>query len=401
MKKLIIFITLLVIFVCSTIATSNALALDSLGGIEIHGFISQGFLYSDEYNYLAHNSKDGSFEYNEMALSFSKQLSDKLRLSTQLFSHDLGDAGNNKMTLDYAFGDYSWKDWLGVRIGKIRVPFGIWNEIRDYDMLRPWIVLPQNFYGELFRDLFVGLNGVNGYGNSSLGMAGNLDYSFAYGSINSDPDDGGGKAQDNSFGGAFQRESDTEIKDVAVGSLKWNTPVPGLMFGGWYMEFESDTELLFVPAALETNYHLDYSAWGLMTEYNWNNLTVWGEWRRTTYDVNITNITQSTIKSDTYYIGAAYRFSDWFQLGAYYNIDYPNNDDKDGDEKAAGGLPKHMAWQKDLALTLQFDISENWILKVEGHQVDGTARVLAIDNNDSDFSESDWYYGAVKATFYF
>ncbi|MGB5159306.1 hypothetical protein [Desulfobacterium sp. N47] len=79
-----------------------AVEMDALGGVSIHGFISQGFLTSGEYNYLAHNSKTGSFEYNEMGINFSKQVTDKLRIGAQIFSRDLGDVGNNKVTIDWA-----------------------------------------------------------------------------------------------------------------------------------------------------------------------------------------------------------------------------------------------------------------------------------------------------------
>ncbi|MBU1054461.1 MAG: hypothetical protein KKC46_11620, partial [Proteobacteria bacterium] len=64
MKKILIFIAAFM-----TIGFgSNALAVeaDVLGGVSIHGFISQGVLISHEYNYLTHNSRTGSFEYNEM-----------------------------------------------------------------------------------------------------------------------------------------------------------------------------------------------------------------------------------------------------------------------------------------------------------------------------------------------
>nr|CBX29531.1 hypothetical protein N47_J05120 [uncultured Desulfobacterium sp.] len=82
-----------------------------------------------------------------------------------------------------------------------------------------------------------------------------------------------------------------------------------------------------------------------------------------------------------------------------YSISYPDKDDKDGDRYKVLGQPDHHAWQKDLALSARFDINSNWIFKIEGHKVDGTSDVLAVNNADR--SEGDWYHGAAKLTFSF
>ena len=163
-------------------------------GVDVHGFISQGFLYSDEYNYLAHNSTDGSFEYNEFGINFSKNLTDKLRMGIQFFSRDIGDAGNNKVTVDWAYGDYRFQDWFGLRAGRIKLPLGLYNETRDVDMLRTSIVMPQSIYGDLSRDTMIAANGTGLYGDVNLGAAGNANYQFVVGALTSDYDSGLGKS---------------------------------------------------------------------------------------------------------------------------------------------------------------------------------------------------------------
>lgn len=94
-------------------------------------------------------------------------------------------------------------------------------------------------------------------------------------------------------------------------------------------------------------------------------------------------------------VSASYRFTDLFSMGAYYSIFYPDKDDKDGDNLVV----KSDAWEKDLALTLKFDLNEYTVFKVEGHSVDGTAHVNRTDNPDRD--EEDFYYGVAKLTFSF
>ena len=90
--------------------------------ISMHGFVSQGYLRSSDNNYLG-NSKDGSFEFNEIGVNFAIPVSDSLQFGIQFFSRDLGETGNNELIVDWALLDYNYRAWLGFRAGKIKLPF--------------------------------------------------------------------------------------------------------------------------------------------------------------------------------------------------------------------------------------------------------------------------------------
>ena len=49
---------------------------DDAFSVDVHGFVSQGFIRSTANNYLA-DSRNGSFEMTEVGLNFNKQLTDK------------------------------------------------------------------------------------------------------------------------------------------------------------------------------------------------------------------------------------------------------------------------------------------------------------------------------------
>ncbi|NDY73735.1 hypothetical protein DO021_18555 [Desulfobacter hydrogenophilus] len=213
MKKKIIGIAAAIILAGTCLITTSSFAVE-LGGVDIHGFISQGFIISDEYNYLAHNSTDGSFEYNEVGINFSKELTEQLRLGIQLFSRDIGDAGNNKVTIDWAYGDYRFKDWLGFRAGRIKLPLGLYNETRDIDMLRTNIVIPQSIYPDLLRDTVIAANGVSLYGTIDLSSVGSLEYQAIAGQVNIDNDSGFEKYfehRTDDFGTVVTGDSDSDI----------------------------------------------------------------------------------------------------------------------------------------------------------------------------------------------
>src|SRR5437899_2517593 len=92
----------------------NALALDvgspdKVLSVEVHGFVSQGFILSSGSNYLADSSRDGSFEFTEAGMNFTKTLTDKLRVGLQLFARKLGRVGDFSVKLDWFYLDYRFK----------------------------------------------------------------------------------------------------------------------------------------------------------------------------------------------------------------------------------------------------------------------------------------------------
>ncbi|MDA8139591.1 MAG: hypothetical protein M0036_13155, partial [Desulfobacteraceae bacterium] len=377
-------------------ALDDAQAGTDLGGVQIHGFISQGFLYTDTYNYLANDTKDGSFEYNEMGINFGKQLNDKLRIGMQLFSRDLGDAANNKVTVDWAYADYRWQDYLGLRAGRIKLPIGFYNETRDMDMLRTSIVLPQGIYNDLLRDNMIAANGVSLYGNVGLKAAGSLEYQLLAGVTQADVDNGVGKYTNSGLaplGGTL--DGDIKSDTSYAGALRWETPLKGLRVGYSIINspfIQVPVRFGAMPLEIDASRNVQiYSA-----EYTWRDLIVAAEYMIRKDESTIMGLTTSTT-AESYYLSAAYRFVDWFTLGAYYSEFYPNKDHKDGDNLAIA----NNAWEKDLALTLRFDINDYWIFKIEGHAVNGTANVLCSDNPGNDFADSQWYYGAAKLSFSF
>ncbi|MEW6079824.1 MAG: hypothetical protein AB1724_18600 [Thermodesulfobacteriota bacterium] len=99
-----------------------------------------------------------------------------------------------------------------------------------------------------------------------------------------------------------------------------------------------------------------------------------------------------------YYVAAAYRFCDWFQLGGYYSAAYPDKNDKDGDDLEAAGKEDYQAWLKDICVTLRFDVTANWAFKLEEHFMDGAAYLNPEDNDDL---KQHWTLTVAKASYMF
>jgi hypothetical protein len=387
MKKRVLTLTAIV-FSFLILGNIHAMETDVLGGLDVHGFVSQGFLKSTEYNYLAHDSKDGSFQFNEMAISFSKQATDKLRLGIQLFARDLGDVANDKITVDWAYGDYRWKDWLGLRVGKIKIPRALYNETRDADMLRTSVILPQTLYGDLMRDTSIAVRGVGLYGSVDTNHPGTINYQFLGGVVPTDLEAGVGKIIGSSLAGEM------DMENAYVGVLSWDTPVEGLALKVSTLNTKGKWPYEVAPGFVTTFNMEKYTTTIYSVEYTWDNLLLAAEYGTIEIGQEILG-NSSTNTDESYYVMASYRFTDWLEVGSYYSVYYDNKDDRDG----SGLQIDHGAWLKDLTLSCRVDINENWIFKLEGHQMDGTAGVLAVDNPAR--LERDWFLGAAKMTFSF
>lgn len=395
MKNKIISIVSAVVMAGSCLFISPAFSAE-LGGVDIHGFISQGFIMSDQYNYLTHNSKEGSFDYNEVGINFSKDMTDRLRVGMQFFARDLGDVANNKVTIDWAYGDYRVQDWLGIRAGRIKLPLGLYNETRDIDMLRTSIVMPQSLYNDLIRDTAIAANGAGLYGNIDMSAGGSLDYQVIAGVMNPDNDSGVKKYFDDGLGPVLTLNGEMDTDISYIGSLRWNTPLDGLLLGGSYLTMESENPVLFAGTTSMTQ-EFSTDILTLSAEYTWEDLVVAAEYQTFEIESYLPTLgVRSPNTSEGYYLSASYRFTELFSMGAHYSVYYADKDDKDGNTQT---IRKSDAWEKDLALSLRFDINEYMTFKVEGHSVDGTARVVNADNPTK--SEDDFYYGVAKVTFSF
>ncbi len=366
--------------------------------VEIHGFLSQGFLKSCENNFVE-DALDGTFEFNEMGLTLSSNVTDRLHAGVQLFSRDLGDLGNNAIQIDWAYGDYRWKDWLGIRVGKVKLSFGLYNETRDIDSLRTWIFLPESLYNEYYRDTFHAMYGIEGYGYIPLNALGSLNYQVQFGEKNI--------STDSAIAKEFSTEDEIytfgalEVKDALSCGLDWETPVEGLRMKGWMTTFDMQItirvkdlpelpDLGIPPGTRQQHRERDNTYNTLSVEYVRDRVTMMAEYA-TGKDENGRN--------EGYYLGAAFRVTDSLQLGAYYSEYYLDADDKDGSEYEARGLPNHRAWYKDLTATVRFDINDSWLVKLEGHAVNGTCGLWEDENPDG--LEEQSYVFAIKTTFNF
>ena len=357
-----------------------------LAELQIHGFLSQGFLLTSANDYLAHSS-EGSFEFTEIGLNFTLPATDRLTIGLQIFSHDLGPIGDYRATLDWYSLDYHWRDWLGIRAGRVKLPFGLYNDSSDIDAARTSVLLPQSIYPAQNRDFLLAQTGGEVYGYRDLGAAGGLDYRLYGGTIFLDV-----KQQP----GSPFTVVDLNVPFVAGGRMLWVPPIEGLRLGGSLQFLRLETHLLPASSSSSVAVNVPAMLWVASVEYTVRDLLFAAEysrWRVRAQSSNPAMFPETLTFSERGYALTSYRVNSWLQAGAYYSVLFPNTNQRGG----------FAARQLDAALTLRFDVNAYWLVKVEGHYMHGTAGLSPSLNGNRPLSSltPDWALFTVKTTAFF
>jgi hypothetical protein len=351
-------VALLVLGVLSISSSAAAVELgakDDPSSLRIHGFVSQGAMLTTKNDYLVPDSTSGSFRLSEVGINFTKGLTDKLRVGVQLFAQNFGWAGNFNVKADWFYLDYRYNNWLGFRAGRMKIPFGMFNEVNDIDSARVPILLPQSVYPLQTRAFLFAQTGLELYGFVRSESLGALDYRLYGGTIFLDP---------SSLippGSGLQVQFN--VPYLAGGRILWETPLEGLRIGGSLQVLRLDTTA-FLPNAMTGVIENHTLLWVGSAEYALGDMTLTAEYSRwhTKQESNLPGNTLSNV-SERGYGMCTYRATPWFHPGIYYSALFPDVDNRKG----------RANMQHDVAAILRFDVTAHWIVKLEGHFMSGTA----------------------------
>ncbi|MEK7355963.1 MAG: hypothetical protein AAB250_05910 [Bdellovibrionota bacterium] len=354
--------------------------------LEIHGFVSQGFLQSTKNNFIV-NSTDGTTEFAEGGLTFNKQLDSNLRVGMQVFARKFGRIGNYDAKLDWLLIDYRKADWLSFRAGRIKLPFGLFNDTSDIESARIPILLPTSVYPVGNRDYLLAQTGFEIYGFINLDWAGELEYRIYRGTIDIDSTVTPGQTFQTRF---------IDIPYIHGGRLIWETPVKGLRFGVSGQQLLLEADLYHSTSASIVSVRLPVAMGVLSAEFANRDFQVVTEYSRWFVDLESSNTTltpNSSVTSERLYGMATLRTGDWIYPGFYYSLAYPNWHARDNQQD----------FLKDSAAFVRLDVNPNLILKFEGHYMDGTAGLNPTFNDGRTTStmERNWGLFLAKATVLF
>lgn len=99
------------------------------------------------------------------------------------------------------------------------------------------------------------------------------------------------------------------------------------------------------------------------------------------------------------YVQVNYRHSRLMAFSIYYSEYFIKESDKKGKFFTEMDLPDYLAWNRDICFSTRFDVSDNWLIKLEAHIMDGAAN-LPCDYRNCDHVRM-WSMFAAKSTFHF
>lgn len=365
---------------------------------QIQGFAAQGLIGSTNNNFFG-DSRDGvSSRFTEAGLHGTWQALDAVRLSGQVLYRRAGESDQDGVRVDYAQADWQFyqteASQLGLKFGKVKLPYGLYNETRDVPFTRSGILLPQSVYVDNSRDLLLAAPGAFLHG-ASVQKYGALD--FLLGWVRPDFDS---PSLDYSFLGNT-RPGKLEGKSALGARLRWDLP--------------SDTTLMVTYANARAEYapgSSDTLAAGKVKFRNLlftiqqrlDTLTLTAEYGEPRFDT--TNFgpflpsSRRVIQSG--YLQGEWRFRPAWELMLRHDIFYRDKHDKDGHLFAAAtGLPAHSMFARDTTLGLRWDTTPHLMLRAEFHHVDGTGWLPGPDNPVFISREQRWNMWLLQAAYRF
>lgn len=346
--------------------------------VQIHGFVSEGYVYTSDNNWLTMDTSKGSFDMTDVGFNISTQLTDKFRVGAQVYDRRFGRLGDWHPLLDWALGDYRFAPWFGVRAGKIKTTLGLYNDTQDMDALRTFALLPQGVYPTDLRDSTLAHVGGDIYGTVSPGRLGSFSYT-GYVGDNIESIYGGYPLLLQIHGIYIDHSSGL----TWGGDVRWNTPAKGLLVGASYEDNDIRNTGLLNPSVALGGPNTNVPYWETSRrefiqqfygEYVIGNLRLDSEFRRFWRDYTIFDGQfEATITPKSWYASADYRLTKRLAVGAYYShyiIDWLVTVPGQVESPSVSAPDRHLY---DKVVSLRIDLTSNWYAKVEGHFMDGYA----------------------------
>ena len=361
---------------CAIAALALLLPASALAAPEhqVHGFAAQGFALSSGNNIIG-DSTSGNFQYFEMGVNGTVQTDYRVQFSAQELVRKSGSLDDGDLRLDYGFADLQALTGPvvdgGLRIGRVKNPFGLFNETRDVVFTRPGILLPLSVYFDTsgVRSLLFSSNG----GQLYAGWSHDSQYTsvVATKALNYKLTDDDKRVFG---GGTLPLPGDLRLNDFVVGRLmnEWDSGIVRLALS--YVH----GELSYSPAPSDPvpAQSLGLDLYVLSARYNAERYSVTGEYELTQSD-------GSGADSDGFYLQGDYRLLPHWSAMARLDASFKNRDDRSGSrctDAAGGPTDAHRCYTKGIGAGLNWQPAEHWGVWGELHYFDGSSAVPAIEN---------------------
>lgn len=326
--------------------TANAGAFsDAMSKLTVHGYLTQAYGRSDGHQVWG-IPEGGTADYRTAALQFRYAMSSKDNFVVQFAHERLGNSlgqPSDDVTLDWGFYERRFTPSTSARVGRIQIPFGLFNEVRDVGTILPFYRAPGNFYfeGEFSSETADGILLKHSF---AKGSPWGLDAAVYYGgweeSRSTDPDTG--------------VESISRAED-AIGVQLWlNTPAEWLRVGvsaNQHKATNTGDDSVGLGDLQRKNY-------AVSAEANFNRFVARAEW---------SNIDLEILRSPAYYVQVGFRATEKLMINAQYDVRQFEID------AIPPFLPEPLTldFDRDKALGVNYYFRPDLVLKAEMHKSKG------------------------------
>lgn len=367
-------------------------------GLRTRGFVKQGYIHTSGNNYLGDTSS-GSFDFGEAGLNFFYRPFNKLYLSAQVSSRNVGDhyASEDDLRLDYGLISFnlaaSNNYEADFRLGRFKYFYGLFNDIQDIPTAVPGVIPAQAIYFEYFYHELM-LDGVQFNQSWRSPDLGSLRFDIMYGKIVDEKD----KESDTKDMLLDQYNLQPEDVDASIDSMdglggiriEYLTPDNSFLLSYSHLISDGVQSIRATnagwPASMLWSYHevgdqiidilsVEYVAdkWTLTAEYGSRHQFGFKRFYNYVQDGYLEYDFDN--RSEAYYVQYRYQLSPKFEPLIRYEAYYFDKDDRDGSSyhNVAAGLKDYYFFSKAYVIGGTYQLTDKFSLKSEFHIFDGAA----------------------------
>jgi hypothetical protein len=328
------------------VASAGAAAVDVGDVLTIHGFGNQDYMASSNGNTYLGATSAGTWDRNILALLFTAKVDENVSIWAQLHSS----VDTTYTHLDWMFVNYQVNNDFTWRAGQIKVPMGLYNEIRDIKYLQLSALEPMVYQEamEILHEAFRGASAIYKHGDFTLDVFAGQNFELV-------PPAG------ETFG------------EMIGGRLTYKAPVNGLRFMvSGYNSGMTDTN--------QAKQQSDKQVLMFSADYTANNLDAKAEYAQSR---------MFGVDSYTWYTQVGYTIAEkWVP---YVRYDYATTDQDQKDD------PSY--YQKDASFGVSYKINSNVGVRIEDHRFRGYALPVASGEMAAGTGSTNW--NMIFASVYF
>lgn len=375
-----------VLALCALLGATPACA-EADADLRFQGFVSQRLTASSgKNNFFGDTAGRLSAEYSELGAGISWRPRSRWLLAGQAIARRGGESEENHIEPDYLYVAYTpWEGEAGhltAKLGKIKVPYGLYNDMRDTPMTRPGILAPQSIYLDSLRQLNQAAAGVHLEAERMLGRdIATLRLSQIKPCVESD----------NTFWAflgdraIFPGELTSRGDESYAGQLAYDHD------GGRVRAMLSHAQGIahYRAASVDPwrDGRFDFKFTALSLQWNGERVSLSAERTRNRFDsrFNSNGLLPDVSGLDvgySWYAQGQWRFAPRWEALVRYDVNVIDKNDPDGSRYAANN-PGKAAWTryaKDWTVGLRYRPDQQWLFAGEIHHIDGANWLPAADN---------------------